>query len=142
MAQKKVKTIVKLQAVGGQANPAKGIGPALGPHGVSAADFCKQFNDKTKDQQGVVFPAIITIYLDRTFSFIIKTPPASYLIKKELGLTSGSKIPHKDKVGKLTRAQLKKIAEIKMPDLNANDIEAAMKIVAGSARSMGVEVGE
>jgi large subunit ribosomal protein L11 len=137
---KKIKAIVKLQAPGGQANPAKGIGPALGPHGASAADFCKQFNDKTKDQNGLTLPVIITIYQDRTFSFIIKTPPASVLIKKELNLEKGSAVPHKDKVGKITKAQLKKIAELKMPDLNANDIEAAIKIIGGTARSMGVEV--
>ena len=137
---KKIKTIIKLQAPGGQANPAKGIGPALGPHGVSAAEFCKMFNEKTKDQTGLILPAVITIYMDRSFSFIIKTPPAAVLIKKELGLESGSKVPHKDKVGKLTKAQLKKIAEIKMPDINANDIDAAMKIIAGTARSMGVEI--
>jgi len=137
---KKIKAIVKLQAPGGLANPAKGIGPALGPHGASAADFCKQFNDKTKDQNGLILPVIITIFQDRTFSFIIKTPPASILIKKELSLEKGSSIPHKDKVGKISKAQLKKIAEIKLPDLNANDVEAAIKIIAGTARSMGVEV--
>jgi large subunit ribosomal protein L11 len=139
---KKIKAIVKLQAPGGQANPAKGIGPALGPHGASAADFCKQFNDKTKDQNGLILPVIITIYQDRTFTFIIKTPPASILIKKELNLEKGSPISHKTKVGKLTKSQLKKIAEIKMPDINANDIDAAMKIVAGTARSMGVEIAD
>lgn len=137
---KKIKTIVKLQAPGGQATPAKGIGPALGPHGASAADFCKQFNDKTKDQPGMTLPVVITIFQDRSFTFVIKTPPAATLIMKELNLTKGSAVPHKDKVGKLTKAQLKKIAEIKMPDINANDLDAAMKIVAGSARSMGVEV--
>ena len=137
---KKVKAIVKLQAPGVQANPAKGIGPALGPHGASAPDFCKQFNDKTKDQPGMVFPVIITIYQDRSFTFVIKTPPAAVLIKKEIGLEKGSAVPHKDKVGKISKAQVKKIAEMKMPDLNANDVDAAMKIIAGSARSMGVEV--
>ena len=137
---KKVKAIVKLQAPGAQANPAKGIGPALGPHGASAPDFCKQFNDKTKDQPGMIFPVIITIYQDRSFTFVIKTPPAAVLIKKEIGLEKGSAVPHKDKVGKISKAQIKKIAEMKMPDLNANDVDAAMKIIAGSARSMGVEV--
>ena len=137
---KKVKAIVKLQASGAQANPAKGIGPALGPHGASAPDFCKQFNDRTKDQPGMVFPVIITIYQDRSFTFVIKTPPAAVLIKKEIGLEKGSAVPHKDKVGKISKAQIKKIAEMKMPDLNANDVDAAMKIIAGSARSMGVEV--
>lgn len=137
---KKIKAVVKLQAPGGQATPAKGIGPALGPHGASAADFCKQFNDKTKDQPGMILPVIVTVYQDRSFTFVIKTPPAANLIKKELGLAKGSSVPHKDKVGKLTQAQLKKIATIKMPDVNANDIETAMKIVAGTARSMGVDV--
>lgn len=137
---KKIKAIVKLQAPGGQANPSKGIGPALGPHGASAADFCKQFNDKTKNQEGMLLPVIITIYQDKSFSFVIKTPPASFLIKKEINLEKGSSVPHRDKVGKLTKAQLKKIAEIKLPDLNANDIDAAMKIIVGTARSMGVEI--
>ena len=136
---KKVKTIVKLQAPAGEASPAKGIGPALGPHGVSAAEFCKMFNDQTKGQDGIILPVVITIFQDRSFSFIIKTPPAAILIKKELKLDKGSAIPHKEKVGKLTKEQLKKIAEIKMPDINANDIDAGMKIVAGTARSMGVE---
>ncbi|HNZ26212.1 MAG TPA: 50S ribosomal protein L11 [Spirochaetota bacterium] len=137
---KKIKAIVKLQAPGGQANPAKGIGPALGPHGASAPDFCKQFNDKTKDQPGLILPVIITIYQDRSFTFVIKTPPAVVLIKKELGLEKGSAVPHKEKVGKISKSLVRKIAEIKLPDLNANDVDAAMKIVAGSARSMGVEV--
>ena len=131
---KKIKAIVKLQAPGGQANPAKGIGPALGPHGASAPDFCKQFNDKTKDQPGLILPVIITIYQDRSFTFIIKTPPAAVLIKKEIGLEKGSAVPHKEKVGKISKDLVRKIAEIKLPDLNANDIDAAMKIVAGSAR--------
>lgn len=137
---KKIKAIVKLQAPGGQATPAKGIGPALGPHGASSADFCKQFNERTKSQQGMILPAVITIYQDRSFTFIVKTPPAAILIKKELGLEKGSSVPHKEKVGKITKEQLKKIAEIKMSDLNANDLDAAMKIVAGTARSMGVEI--
>ena len=136
---KKVKTFVKLQAPAGEASPAKGIGPALGPHGVSAADFCKQFNEKTQGQGGITLPVVITVFEDRSFTFIIKTPPAAVLIKKELNLPKGSAIPHKEKVGKLSKDQLKKIAEIKMPDINANDIEAGMKIVAGTARSMGVE---
>ena len=139
---KKVKAIVKIQAPGGQATPAKGIGPALGPHGASAAEFCKLFNDKTKDQPGMILPCVITIYQDRSFTFVVKTPPAAVLIKKELGLDKGSSVPHKEKVGKIKKDQLKKIAEIKMPDLNANDIEAAMKIVGGTARSMGVEIAD
>jgi large subunit ribosomal protein L11 len=137
---KKVKTLIKLQVPAGQASPAKGVGPALGPHGVSAAEFCKLFNDKTKDQGGIILPVVITVYQDRSFTFIIKTPPAAILIKKELGLDKGSAIPHKVKVGKLTMEQAKKIAEIKMPDINANDIDAAVKIIAGTARSMGVEL--
>ena len=137
---KKIKSIIKLQAPAGQASPAKGIGPALGPHGISAAEFCKTFNDKTKDQDGIILPVVITVYQDRSFSFIIKTPPAAVLIKKELALTKGSPIPHKEKVGKISKEKLKKIAELKMPDINANDIDAAMKIIAGTARSMGVEV--
>ena len=137
---KKIKTIIKLQAPAGNASPAKGIGPALGPHGVSAAEFCKIFNDKTKDQDGITLPAVITVYQDRTFSFVIKTPPAAVLIKKELGLDKGSAVPHKEKVGKITKEQLKKIAEIKMPDINANDIEGAIKIIAGTARNMGITI--
>jgi len=136
---KKVKTIVKLQAPAGGASPAKGIGPALGPHGVSAAEFCKNFNDQTKGQDGIILPVVITIYQDRSFSFIIKTPPAAVLIKKELKIEKGSAIPHKEKVGKITKEQLKKIAEIKMPDINANDVDAGIKIIAGTARSTGVE---
>ncbi len=136
---KKIKTIVKLQASAGEASPAKGIGPALGPHGVSAGEFCKQFNEKTQGQGGITLPVVITVYEDRSFTFIIKTPPAAVLIKKELALSKGSAVPHKEKVGRLSKEQLKKIAEIKMPDINANDIDAAMKIVAGTARSMGVE---
>ena len=139
---KKVQTIVKLQAPAGLASPAKGIGPALGPHGVSAADFCKQFNDKTKDQNGLILPVVISIYKDKTFSFIIKTPPAAILIKKELALEKGSAIPHKEKVGVLTKAQLRKIAELKKPDINSLDVEAGMKIIAGTARSMGVTIEE
>jgi large subunit ribosomal protein L11 len=138
---KKVQTIIKLQAPAGQATPAKGIGPALGPHGVSAAEFCKQFNDKSKDSDaGIILPVVITVYQDRSFTFIIKTPPAAVLIKKELGLDKGSSVPHKEKVGKMSKEILKKIAEMKMPDLNANDIDNAMRIIAGTARSMGVEV--
>jgi large subunit ribosomal protein L11 len=140
VAKKKVTTYVKLQVPAGKATPAPPVGPALGPHGVSAPQFVQQFNDRTKNlEPGLIIPVVITIYADKTFDFILKTPPASVLIKKELGLASASKEPHKIKVGTLTKAQLKKIAEIKMPDLNANDLEAAMKIVAGTARSMGVE---
>lgn len=137
---KKVLTVVKLQITAGKANPAPPIGPALGQHGVQIQDFCKKFNDKTAKMGDTVVPVEISIYEDRTFSFITKTPPAAFLIKKAIGIEKGSGTPNKEKVGKLTKDQLKKIAETKMPDLNANDLEAAMKIVAGTARSMGVNV--
>ncbi len=140
MPPKKVVGFVKLQVAAGQANPAPPVGTALGPHGVNIMDFCKQFNAQTQKDTGLIIPVELTIYRDRTFSFITKTPPAAVLLKKELGLDKGSPTSNRDKVGKVTRAQLQKIAEIKMPDLNANDIEGAMKIVAGTARSMGVEV--
>lgn len=140
MAKKKeVTQVVKLQIPGGQANPAPPIGTALGPTGIQIADFCKQFNDKTKDQMGVLLPTILTIFDDRSFEFVIKKPPMSFLIKRELGLKSGSARPHLDKVGKLTNAQIAKIAEEKMPDLNAYDPAKAGNIVRGTARSMGIE---
>lgn len=140
MAKKKTVTqVVKLQISGGQANPAPPIGTALGPTGIQIADFCKQFNDKTKDQMGIVLPTVLTIYDDRSFEFIIKKPPMSFLIKQELGLKSGSAKPHLDKVGKLSNAQIAKIAEEKMPDLNAYNPEKAGNIVRGTARSMGIE---
>jgi len=137
---KKIKTIVKIQAQAGKANPAPPIGTALGPQGINIVEFCTQFNEQTKDKMGMIIPAEVTIYEDRTFSFILKTPPAAVLIKKALGLEKGSASPKKDKVGKLTKAQVEEIATIKMPDLNAKDMEAAKKVVAGAARSMGVEV--
>lgn len=137
---KKLLTVVKLQIPAGKANPAPPIGPALGQHGVQIQDFCKKFNDRTAKMGDTIVPVEISIFDDRSFSFITKTPPVSFLIIKALGIQKGSGVPNKEKVGKLTKEQLKKIAETKMPDLNANDIEAAMKIVAGSARSMGVEV--
>jgi len=136
---KKVKIIVKLQAVAGKANPAPPIGTALGPHGINIVEFCSSFNEQTKDQAGLIIPVEVTIFEDRSFTFILKTPPAAVLIKKALGLEKASGNPKKDKVGKLTNAQLTEIAKIKMPDLNAKDIEAAKKVVAGAARSMGVE---
>jgi len=141
LAKKEVGQI-KLQIPAGQANPSPPVGPALGQHGVNIMEFCKAFNAKTQDQSGMIIPVVITVYADRSFSFITKTPPAAILIKKELGLKSGSAVPNKDKVGKLTQEQIKKIAAIKMPDLNAYDEAAAVKIVAGTARSMGVEVEE
>ncbi len=141
MAKKKIVAYIKLQIPAGKATPAPPVGPALGPHGVSAPQFVQQFNDKTKGMEpGLVVPVVITVYGDKTFSFVLKTPPAAVLIKKACGINSGSAEPHKTKVAKLSQADLKKIAETKMPDINANDIDAAMKIIAGTARSMGVEV--
>jgi large subunit ribosomal protein L11 len=138
---KKVMKLIKLQIPAGQANPAPPVGPALGQHGVNIMEFCKAFNAATANSApGRITPVEITVYEDRSFSFITKTPPAGVLIKEALNLKSGSGEPNKLKVGTLTRAQLKEIAEVKMPDLNANDVEAAMNIVAGTARSMGVEV--
>jgi len=141
LAKKEVGQI-KLQIPAGQANPAPPVGPALGQHGVNIMEFCKAYNAKTQDQAGMIIPVVITVYADRSFSFITKTPPAAVLIKKELNLKSGSAVPNKDKVGKLTREQVKKIAAIKMQDLNCYDEDAAFLIVAGTARSMGVEVEE
>ena len=136
----KVVTIIKLQIPGGQANPAPPVGPALGQHGVNIMDFCKAFNAQTQSENGRIIPVEISVFEDRSFTFITKTPPAAVLIKEALKLKCGSAIPHRDKVGKLSKAQLQSIAETKMEDLNANDVEAAMKIIAGTARSMGVEV--
>ena len=141
MATKKVTAVIKLQCPAGAATPAPPIGPALGPHGVSAPMFVQQFNDRTKTmEKGLIIPVIITVYQDKSFTFILKTPPAAVLIKKALGLPKASGNPLRDKVGKLTQAQLTEIATTKMPDINANDIEAAKKIIAGTARRMGVEV--
>jgi large subunit ribosomal protein L11 len=138
---KKVMKLIKLQIPAGQANPAPPVGPALGQHGVNIMEFCKAFNAATANSApGRITPVEITVFEDRSFAFITKTPPAGVLIKEALNLKSGSGEPNKTKVGTLTRAQLKEIAEVKMPDLNANDVEAAMNIVAGTARSMGVEV--
>jgi large subunit ribosomal protein L11 len=139
---KKVNALIKLQIPGGQANPAPPVGPALGQHGVNIMEFCKAFNAKTKDANGMIIPVVITVYADRSFTFITKTPPVSVLILKELKLEKGSSVPNKDKVGTLTKDQVKKIAEVKMPDLNAASMDAAMRIVAGTARSMGVNVAE
>ena len=137
---KKVLANVKLQIDAGKANPAPPVGPALGQHGVNIMEFCKAFNERTQDKLGYVIPVIITVYSDRSFSFILKTPPASVLIKKAAGLESGSSEPSKKTAGRITRQQLREIAEVKMTDLNAGSLEAAMKIIAGTARSMGVEV--
>ncbi|MEK7093722.1 MAG: 50S ribosomal protein L11 [Patescibacteria group bacterium] len=135
-----VKTVLKLQIEAGKANPAPPIGPALGQHGVNIQDFCKQFNDATKDMGGDIIPAEITIYEDRSFTFTLKTSPASALLRKFAGAAKGAANPLKDKVGKVTKAQLREIAEKKMVDLNANDVEAAEKVIAGTARSMGIEI--
>jgi large subunit ribosomal protein L11 len=139
---KKVTGMIKLQLQAGKATPAPPVGPALGQHGVNIMGFCKEFNAKTANQAGYIIPVVITVYQDRSFSFILKTPPAAVLIKKEIGLESGSGVPNKTKVGKLTQEQLKKIAETKMPDLNAASIESAMRMIAGTARSMGVTIEE
>lgn len=140
MATKKIKTIIKLQIVGGQATPAPPVGPALGQHGLNIQEFCTKFNEATKDRKGDIIPVEITVYEDRKYDFRLKTSPASVLIKKFLGIEKGSAKPHKDKVGKLARAQLIEIAERKMSDLNAYTIEDAVKIIEGTARQMGVEI--
>jgi len=137
---KKVVGQVKLQITGGAATPAPPVGPALGQQGVNIMEFCKAFNAKTKDSGGMVIPVVITVYSDRSFTFITKTPPAAVLIKKELGKDKGSGVPNKDKIGSLSKDQLKKIAEMKMADLNAASVDAAMNIIAGTARSMGVTI--
>ena len=137
---KKVLTEIKLQAVGGQASPAPPVGPALGQHGVNIMEFVKAFNAQTQSDAGTVIPVVITVYEDRSFTFITKSPPAAVLIKQAISLDKGSAEPHRDKVGRISEAQLREIAERKMADLNANDVEAAAKIIAGTARSMGVDV--
>ena len=137
---KKITGQIKLQIPAGQANPAPPVGPALGQHGVNIMAFCKEFNAKTKDQPGMVIPVVITVYADKSFSFITTSPPASVLLKKAAGITAGSKTPNKDKVGKVTRKQVLEIVKLKGKDLNANSDEAAVRVVAGTARSMGIEV--
>ena len=137
---KKVTGMIKLQLAAGKATPAPPVGPALGQHGVNIMGFCKEFNAKTADKAGLIIPVVITVYQDRSFSFILKTPPAAVLIKKELGLQSGSGVPNRTKVGNITKEQVRKIAELKMPDLNAATIESAMSMIEGTARSMGVVV--
>ncbi len=137
---KKVIGQIKLQIPAGNANPSPPVGPALGQHGVNIMEFCKAFNAKTQDKQGLIIPVVITVYADRSFTFITKTPPAAVLLLKAAGLEKGSSNPKADKVGKVTRDQVKEIAELKMPDLNANDVEGAMRMVEGTARSMGILV--
>ena len=140
MPPKRVQAVVKLQVSAGAATPAPPVGSALGPHGINIMGFCKEFNSRTANQPGMIIPVVVTIYADRSFTFITKTPPAAILLLKEVGIEKGSAAPNRDKVGKVTRAQVRKIAEIKMPDLNANTVEQAMAMVAGTARSMGIEV--
>ena len=137
---KKITGYIKLQIPAGKANPSPPIGPALGQHGVNIMEFCKAFNAKTQADEGTITPVVITVYADRSFTFITKTPPAAVLIKKAIGLASGSSVPNKNKVGKLTKDQVREIAQKKMPDLNAASIEAAMKTIEGTARSMGVDI--
>ena len=140
MAQKKITAVVKLQLEAGKATPGPPVGSSLGPHGINIAGFTKEFNEKTASQAGFIIPVVITIYEDRSFTFELKTPPAAVLIKKAIGLDKGSAKPNTQKVGKITKEQIRKIAETKMPDLNASSIESAMSMIAGAARSMGVEV--
>jgi len=140
MPPKRVQAVVKLQVSAGAATPAPPVGSALGPHGINIMDFCKQFNSRTANQPGMIIPVVVTVYHDRSFTFITKTPPAAILLLRELGIEKGSPTPNRQKVGQVTKAQVKKIAEIKMPDLNANTVEQAMAMVAGTARSMGIEV--
>ena len=139
---KKIIKIIKLQIPAGKANPAPPVGPALGQHGLNIQDFCGKFNEKTRELGETIVPVLINVFEDRTFTFVLKTAPAAELIKKAISLKKGSGVPHKEKVGVLTKAQLKEIAEKKMSDLNANDVEAAMKIIAGTARSMGVTIAD
>ena len=139
---KKVLTQIKLQAIGGQASPAPPVSPALGQHGINIMEFCKQFNARTQAQAGLVIPVIITVYNDRTFTFITKTPPAAILLKKAAGVEKASGVPNRNKVGKVTKKQVREIAELKAPDLNSATVEAAERMVMGTARSMGIEIGE
>jgi len=139
---KEVMTQIKLQIPAAKANPAPPVGPSLGQHGVNIMEFCKQFNAKTQKQEGSVIPVVISVYKDRSFSFITKTPPASDLLKKAAGVIKGAGVPHKDKVGMITKKQLEEIAKLKLDDLNASDVPAAMNVIAGTARSMGITIQE
>lgn len=139
---KKVMAVVKLQIPAGKATPAPPVGTALGPHGINIMGFCKEFNAKTQDQAGMIIPVVLTVYQDRSYSFITKTPPAAVLIKKAVGIEKASGVPNRNKVATITKAQVEEIAKVKMPDLNANSVEAAMNMIAGTARSMGVVVEE
>jgi large subunit ribosomal protein L11 len=138
---KKITAFVKLQIPAAQANPAPPVGPALGQHGVNIMEFCKAFNARTQDKAGLIIPVVITVYADKSFTFILKTPPASVLLRRAAKLEKGSMEPNRNKVGRVTQQQVREIAELKMPDLNAADVEAAMRMVAGTARSMGIEIG-
>jgi len=137
---KKIKTLIKLQIAAGQANPAPPVGPALGQHGLNIVEFCKKFNEATQDKIGNIIPIEITVYEDRTYSFVLKTPPASELLKKAAGIEKGSSKPLQEKAGKVTKAQIREIAKTKLPDLNVNDLDAACRIIEGTARQMGIEV--
>lgn len=137
---KKITAYVKLQITGGEAKPSPPVGPALGQHGVNIMEFCKSFNAQTQGQQGVIIPVLITIYSDRSFTFVLKTPPASYLLKKAAGIDRGSPVPNRDKVAKLKMSQIEEIARTKMPDLNAKDLPGAVRIIAGTARSLGIDI--
>ncbi len=139
---KQILTQIKLQIPAGQATPAPPVGPALGQHGVNIMEFCKQFNEKTKNEEGIIIPVVIRVYADRSFDFITKSPPASVLLKRAVGIAKASGEPNRAKAGKVTRKQLQEIAQLKMKDLNTSDIESAMKIIAGTARSMGIEIKE
>ncbi len=139
---KKIKAVVKIQIQGGKANPAPPVGTALGPHGINLMQFCKEYNAKTSGQVGQVIPVEVTVFQDGSFNFILKTPPATDLLKKAAGIRGGSSVPNRDKVGSVTTAQLREIAEVKMKDLNARDMDAAIKIIAGTARSMGITVSD
>jgi large subunit ribosomal protein L11 len=142
-AGKRVEAVIKLQIPAGGATPAPPVGPALGEHKVNIMEFCKRFNDATKDQEkGMLIPVQITVYIDKSFDFVLKKPPAAELLKRAAGISKGSGVPNSQKVGKITREQLRKIAELKLPDLNTDDIEAAQRIIAGTARNMGIEVVE
>lgn len=140
MAKKELTAKIKLQCPGGQATPAPPVGPALGQHGVNIGEFVRRFNDATKEHPGLIFPVVISVYKDRTFDFIVKSPPASVLLKRAVGIAKGSAVPNKDKVGKVSQAQLEEIAKLKIKDLNTTSIPAAARIIAGTARSMGIDV--
>lgn len=139
---KEILRVIKLQLPAGKANPAPPVGPALGQHGVNIMEFCKAFNARTQNQEGTIIPVEISVYSDRSFVFVLKTPPASELLKKAAGIVKGSGVPNKDKVGRLTKEQVREVAKVKMPDLNSYDLDAAYKIIAGTARSMGVDITE